>query len=145
MERLLMFTDAPRLSIPADLSAIPAITDFIVQCAEAAGLGDEAIYHCRLSVEEIFTNIVEHGYVNDASGTVEIVCRVTDQAFLITLIDDAPAFDPLALPDPDPSVPLWERQGGGWGIYFVKKFMDRVEYHYHANRNYLLMEKRLSA
>jgi anti-sigma regulatory factor (Ser/Thr protein kinase) len=140
-----MSNDAPRLSIPADLTAIPAITDFIVERAEAAGLDDEAIYHCRLSVEEIFTNIVEHGYQHNASGVVEIICRVTDQSFFITLVDDAPAFDPLALPDPDPSVPLWERQGGGWGIYFVKKFMDRVEYHYQANRNMLLMEKRLSA
>jgi anti-sigma regulatory factor (Ser/Thr protein kinase) len=145
MERLTMSADASRLSIPAGLSAIPMITDFVVQRAQAAGLDDEAIYHCRLSVEEIFTNIVEHGYMNSTGGIVEVICRLSDKNFSITLIDDAPAFDPLALPDPDPSVPLWERQGGGWGIYFVKKFMDRVEYHYQANRNMLLMEKRLSA
>lgn len=140
-----MITNEPRLSIPADLSAIPLVSDFVVLHAQNAGLDEEAIYHCRLSVEEIFTNIVEHGYVDEAGGMVEIICRSTDDDFSITIIDDAPAFDPLSLPDPDPSVPLWERQGGGWGIYFVKTFMDYIEYRYQANRNHLKLEKHLSA
>lgn len=138
-----MITNEPRLSIPAELAGLAVACEFVIFHAENAGLDDEAIYHCRLSVEEIFTNIVEHGYVGDEPGVIDIICCTTDREFMINIIDDAPPFDPLSLPNPDPSVPLWERQGGGWGIYFVKKFMDEVEYHYQAGRNYLVMKKRL--
>lgn len=138
-----MITNEPRLSIPAELAGIQVVGEFVVAHAQHAGLDDEAVYHCRLSVEEIFTNIVEHGYATVPPGLIEVICRASDQYFMITLIDDAPAFDPLSLPDPDPSVPLWERQGGGWGIYFVKKFMDVIEYHHHEGRNHLMIAKRL--
>lgn len=48
--------------------------------------------------------------------------------FIITIIDDSPAFDPLGVPDPDVKAPLAQREPGGWGIFFIKKLMDRVDY-----------------
>lgn len=133
-----------RNKFPAKLEYVEAACDFVAEMAHNAGLNDDAVYHCRLSVEEICTNVIEHGYPTDRVGAeIEIVCRLFSDHFETTIIDDAPAFDPLSLPPPDPSTPLWERQGGGWGVYFVRKFMDGVVYAHVMGRNQLTMTKKL--
>jgi anti-sigma regulatory factor (Ser/Thr protein kinase) len=133
-----------RQVFPAKIDQIDALCEFVTAYASEIGMDGEAVYHCRLSVEEICTNIIEHGYgdLYNSGGVIEVVCRATPGFLSITLVDDAPAFDPLSLPEPDPSTPLWERQGGGWGVYFVKKFMDRVTYARHYERNYFTLEKK---
>jgi serine/threonine-protein kinase RsbW len=138
-----MTTTERRQIFPARIDQIEAACDFVTHYAETLGLESESVYHCRLSVEEICTNVIEHGYAGRHDGTIEIICRLIPSYFTITLIDDAPAFDPLSLPDPDPGMPLWERQGGGWGVYFVKKFMDRVSYVRKYDRNHLTIEKKI--
>jgi anti-sigma regulatory factor (Ser/Thr protein kinase) len=132
-----------RLTIPARLDQIEVACDFVATAANTLGMDDEAIYRCRLSVEEVCTNVIEHGYKNAAgSDVLEIVCRRKDSTLTIVVIDNAPLFNPLSLPDPDPSTPLWERLGGGWGVYFVKKYMDCVSYSHEGNRNHFIMIKK---
>ncbi len=134
-----------RLTIQARLDQIETACDFVANLAEQSGLGSDAVYHCRLAVEEICTNIIEHGY-GDArvgEGLIEVTCVPKGRVFSITIMDDAPLFNPLDLPDPDPSQPLWERRGGGWGVYFVKRYMDRVVYSDYGERNRLTIEKRI--
>lgn len=134
-----------RLTIPAVIEKIEDACNFVATQADAIGLDDEAVYHCHLSVEEVLTNIIEHGYdYAGADAVIDVVCKTTSGVFIITVIDDAEAFDPLSLSDPDPAKPLIEREGGGWGVFFVKKYMDRVSYHYAGNRNHFVMEKSLT-
>lgn len=133
-----------RISIAARLEQIEVACDFVAELAESANLDDDSVYHCRLSVEEVCTNVIEHGYEGDKpSKSIEVVCSLGSRYFSVTIIDDAPLFNPLSLPDPDPATPLWEREGGGWGVYFVKKYMDRVVYSNHKQRNHFTMEKLL--
>ncbi len=140
-----MGVEERRLQIPAVLEQIVAACNFVVEVAQDAGLDDDGVYHCQLSVEEICTNIIEHGYESgDESKVIDIVCQRHSDRFVITIVDDAPQFNPLELSDPDPSVPLWERKKGGWGVYFVKKFMNDVRYHYESNRNHLTLQKRIN-
>jgi anti-sigma regulatory factor (Ser/Thr protein kinase) len=134
-----------RLTIPATLTELEGACNFVGEAAHAAGLDEDGVYHCHLSVEEACTNVIEHGYRFDsANNIIDIICQPHVDRFTITIIDDAPPFNPLMLPEPDPSAPLWERQGGGWGVYFVKQYMDRVSYHYEGKRNHLILEKMLN-
>jgi serine/threonine-protein kinase RsbW len=134
-----------RLTISAELNAVETACEFVMAAAAEAGLDSESVHHCRLSVEEICTNVIEHGYHNRGEGEqIDITVRSDGRDFSITISDSAPLFNPLALPDPDPSTPLWERQGGGWGVYFVKKFMDSVAYSNAGQRNHFTMAKRIS-
>lgn len=132
-------------TIPAVIEKIEEACEFVNAQARAVGLSEDAVYHCHLSVEEVLTNIIEHGYNYEGDNKViEIVTDKTQNAFVIVIIDDAPKFDPLQQPNPDPSTPLWEREGGGWGIFFVKKYMDKLAYNYEGERNHFVMEKQLS-
>lgn len=133
-----------RLTIPAVIDKIEKACNFVDDTAREAGLGEDAVYHCHLSVEEILTNIIEHGYKYQSGQYIDVECGIYSDRFSITIIDNAQQFDPLKLPEPDPHTPLMEREDGGWGVYFVKRYMDRIHYTYSGSRNHLTLEKDLT-
>ncbi|HEX2619447.1 MAG TPA: ATP-binding protein, partial [Phototrophicaceae bacterium] len=90
-----MTTSEHRLQFPAQFEQIEAACEFVTQQAASMGMDDDSVYHCRLSVEEICTNIIEHGYEGRTDGSIEIVCQISPDSFTIIIIDDAPAFNPL--------------------------------------------------
>ena len=66
-----------RLSLPGKLEQVRAACDFVVKAAEDAGFGDDGIFQSQLAVEEVFTNIVEHGYEHDGGDkSIEIVTKI---------------------------------------------------------------------
>lgn len=118
---------------------------FVINVATEAGLGEDGIFQCQLSIEEIFTNIVEHGYQHAGeSKSIEIVCEWSDEALLIAIIDEAPPYNPLTASELDPSTTLWERDDGGWGVFFVKQYMDDIRYRLLNERNHLFLKKKIS-
>src|SRR5664279_869289 len=134
-----------QLRIEGVLENVSGACDFVVAAAREAGLDERAIHHCYLAVDEACTNIIEHGYARHCGDCViEITCQRDDNALTITIVDDSPAFDPLDHADPDPRTPINERGVGGWGIFFIKKLMDKVTYSYADNRNRLVMVKKIN-
>jgi len=139
-----MIVEERRLRIIGTLDRVPVACSFVVDAARQSGLEEDAVYHCQLAVDEACTNIVEHSYRRDgAEYPIEVVCRFEGARFYITVIDDGPAFDPLARLDPDPAATLDAREPGGWGIYFIKQVMDEITYEFEENRNHLVMMKRV--
>ncbi len=133
------------LRIPSVLEEVAAACAFVADQAQAAGLDATACHHCYLATDEACTNIVEHGYGQSCpEGFIELICAVEGDQFIITIIDDSPAFDPLGVPDPDVKAPLAQREPGGWGIFFIKKLMDRVDYIHDGASNRLMMSKGIS-
>jgi serine/threonine-protein kinase RsbW len=133
-----------RYEMPGVLEQVQPACDFVAQAAQAAGLDEREVYHCRLAVDEACTNIVEHGFgANGANHIVHIVCRDDGQTFTITILDDSAPFNPLTRPDPDPTEPIEDRKPGGWGVYFLKQVMDEVHYTHNGRYNQLTMIKRL--
>lgn len=131
-----------RLKIVAIMENIEKACDFVANFARSIGFSDDMVHRCALSVEEVCANVIEHGYRHQgANEVIDIVCRANPDHLVIIIIDDAQPFNPLNKADPDPHAPLQDRQVGGWGIFFVKKFMDKVHYHHINNRNQLTLEK----
>ncbi|MGB1287615.1 MAG: ATP-binding protein [Aggregatilineales bacterium] len=134
-----------KIRLAGELRQLEAAQNFVTEIVEKADAGNDVVFHCQLSIEEIFTNIVEHGYGHDgADKSIEITCEISDKQLVISVIDEAPKFNPLDLAEPDPDTPLWEREGGGWGVYFVRQYMDAVRYKFAGERNHIIMEKKLS-
>ncbi|MGJ3240529.1 MAG: ATP-binding protein [Anaerolineae bacterium] len=132
-----------RLQLPGKIEQVRAACDFVVKAAEDAGFSDDGIFQSQLAVEEIFTNIIEHGYGHQGDNKkIELVTEITDDALLISIYDEAPHFNPLELDAPNPKLSLWEREHGGWGVYFVRQYMDDVRYKLDGNRNRLILEKK---
>jgi serine/threonine-protein kinase RsbW len=139
-----MASQESRFEIAGVLDQIPIACEFVADVARKAGLDERGIYHCQLAIDEACTNIVEHGYgQNGADKIIQLICRYDSHYLTIIIMDNSAAFDPLARPDPDPSMSLEKREKGGWGIYFIKKLMDGVSYMREGRVNRLTMVKRL--
>ncbi|TVR19074.1 MAG: ATP-binding protein [Anaerolineaceae bacterium] len=126
------------ISIVAALENIETVCGFVASIANKAGLNAERVHHFYLSTEEICTNIIEHGYVHP-SGEIKVICRILTDRFMVTIIDQAPPFNPLQHADPDPLTPLNERRNGGWGIFFVKQYIEQITYGYAEGENRLTL------
>lgn len=137
--------DKQAIRIRALIEDIVTACDFVTMAALEAGLDEQNAHHCRLAVDEVCTNIIEHGYDTEKSGgMIDIVCRHQTMHFFIEIFDDGIPFNPLLRADPDPGLSLDERPLGGWGIFFVKKMMDEVHYDRVQERNHLVMIKNLN-
>jgi anti-sigma regulatory factor (Ser/Thr protein kinase) len=132
-----------RLRVSGELKHVRKVCDFVVNVAEQAGMSDDAVFQCQLAVEEVFTNIVEHGYkYKGEDDSIEVICHLSDEKLRIMILDDAPPFNPLGLDPPDPQLALDDRGTGGWGAHFVKQYMDSVRYQLDNGRNCLILDKK---
>lgn len=133
-----------RLRIPGKIEQVPKACSWVVQVAEEMGMGMRDVNQIELAVDEAVTNIIEHAYGNgEANKGIDIVVAADGTQLKVTIVDEGPQFDPLKMTDPDPTTSLEDRKIGGWGVFFIKKVMDSVDYQYAANRNHLIMIKNL--
>jgi serine/threonine-protein kinase RsbW len=139
-----MLAGERRLTIAGVLDNVPQACEFVATAARDAGLDDRAVYHCHLAVDEACTNVIEHGYrMQGQNSVVDLLCKQENGQFVITIMDDSPAFDPLTVAEPDRATPILEREVGGLGVFFIRKLMDDVKYQHVGNRNWLVMVKQI--
>ena len=105
---------------------LPALAAFVDTACDGLGADGEVRFAVRLAVEEVFTNIIEHGY--GGKGPVLVQVDGGPRHVRVRLSDEAPAFDPVDAPAPDLASPLDERDPGGLGWHLVRQLMDEVEH-----------------
>src|SRR5688572_32136157 len=67
--------------------------------AERAGLAHARIDAIDLCIVELVTNIVNHSY-RGQPGEIRVELGLGHAAAVLTILDQGPAFDPLAFPEP---------------------------------------------
>jgi serine/threonine-protein kinase RsbW len=130
--------------VRAETDEMPRAMSGIEECLETEGFSEEDILDMQLAVEEAVTNTIRYGYAG-APGTIAIRCTVEPDRATVEIADDAPAFDPLKVPDPDLSADLDDRPIGGLGIFLLRKVMDDVAYRFTDNQNILVLVKKKGA
>ena len=108
------------------MADLPALAAFVDTACDGLGADGEVRFAVRLAVEEVFTNIIEHGY--GGKGPVLVQVDGGPRHVRVRLSDEAPAFDPVDAPAPDLASPLDERDPGGLGWHLVRQLMDEVEH-----------------
>lgn len=132
------------MTVPGDASQLPVLTRFLQEFCTAAALPPAEALPFEIALEEIFMNVVMHGSPAGGLARVEVGLELVDDAFMLTVEDNGPEFDPLTLPAPDVTAPLEDRRVGGLGVYFVRQMMDAVSYTRDGSRNRLSMTKRVA-
>jgi len=102
------------LVIRADLDEIPRVTAVLDRIMRERGFARDAILDLQLAVEEVVANAIIHGYRGEA-GDVAIIIHATDRVVEVRIMDRAPPFNPLSLPEPDRTSDLTDRQIGASG------------------------------
>lgn len=106
------------------------------------GVPRHAARSLQLMLDELLTNIAEHGFASGTSGLIVVRARRLGQTVELHLRDSGGAFDPLTAQPPDLSADIESRPVGGLGIHFVRKLADRIAYQRKGGWNELDILKR---
>jgi serine/threonine-protein kinase RsbW len=112
----------------ADLDLLSEMRQFIQGSAEALSADPDTTADVVLATNEMFTNIIVHGY-QGRPGTIQLEVWAKKDALLVCLRDEAPPFDPHTAPPPDLTLPIDQRPLGKLGVYLTMKLMDEVIHH----------------
>jgi anti-sigma regulatory factor (Ser/Thr protein kinase) len=131
------------ITLTNDLAEIPRLADFVdAVCAPLEPTPKDTLA-LQLTLEEAVTNIINHGYRDGRLHSFTVALTVDGRAVTAVVTDDAPAFDPLARPEVDTSLPIDQRPIGGLGVHLIKKLMHRASYERRNDRNILTLEQQL--
>jgi serine/threonine-protein kinase RsbW len=105
------------------LDLVQIITDCITS---SMGFDADSVLWIGMSVRESVTNAIQHGNKLDQSKKVEILYEIAADQLGISVIDQGKGFRIEDLPNPlDPENLL---KPSGRGIFYIRSFMDRVEF-----------------
>lgn len=118
------------------------IREFLEAAILNLGGDDDVAGDLILAVNEAVTNIFLHGY-NERPGPVSVSVEADAPDMLVRLVDDAPIFDPTAVPPPDINLPLEERPLGGLGVHMMRQLTDELVHRTNEDgKNDLIFVKR---
>lgn len=143
-------------TIAANLQASSSLTEALQEWLEAQGASLKEAMQIGLMVDELLTNTITHGYPAEGAATQSEISSISnnnknnagsitvsadiamlanlaqpssaDKTVVLTLQDNALAFDPLSLPGPDLTLDMEHRPIGGLGVYFVRQLADEIAY-----------------
>jgi anti-sigma regulatory factor (Ser/Thr protein kinase) len=130
-------------SFPAKISEIEKIYGMISLALSGSGIDASVETLFKMAADEIFSNIVNHGFGGLQDGDVTVSIQAGDGEASMTFRDGGRPFDPMSIPAPDVSLGLEERQAGGLGIYIVLGSFDEVRYAFENGFNVFTVKKRL--
>lgn len=116
------------LAVENEVAEMGRVRSLVMTFCGRHGLESEVVDKVIFVLEELFTNVVSYGYDGAGGHSVEITLALGDGQLLITMEDDARAFDPVTFAEPELDGPIEERSIGGLGIHLVRSLMDRMEY-----------------
>ncbi|MGC9670553.1 ATP-binding protein [Planosporangium sp. 12N6] len=131
------------ITVPAVVESLGPVNTLVRDLVAAAGLDPSTAYRLRLATEELFVNIVRHGYGRrHPDGRIVVEGGLAEDRAWIRLIDRAPPFDPFQAPAPtELDRPLQEREPGALGLYLTRHAVDAASHEYvdGANRTTVVM------
>lgn len=93
---------------------------------ENAGLDDDGSHWIGMAVREGVANAIKHGNKLDIRKKVFATFDLSGEALAIRIADEGEGFDPGSVSDPLNPQNLMKTSGRG--IFYMKTFMDEVEY-----------------
>jgi anti-sigma regulatory factor (Ser/Thr protein kinase) len=113
----------------------------MIELGEEQHFSRELVHDINLVLEEIISNIILYGYEDAKLHQIDLELRYDEQEVELRIQDDAKAFNPLDVPDPDLELPIEERPIGGLGIYLTRSLMDELNYTRAQGKNVLTLKK----
>ena len=110
---------------------------------ENAGLDEDGSHWIGMAVREAVANAIKHGNKLDVRKKVNATFELQGMALEITISDEGEGFDPAKVSDPLNPQNLLKTSGRG--IFYMRTFMDRVQYEFHpGGGTSLVMTKNLA-
>lgn len=110
---------------------------------ESAGMDDDSSHWIGMAVREGIANAIKHGNQGDTNKKVHATFELNQGRLSITIDDEGSGFDPGTIGDPLSPQNLMKTSGRG--IFYMKTFMDRVDFSFRPEGGtQLFMSKNLN-
>jgi anti-sigma regulatory factor (Ser/Thr protein kinase) len=125
------------LTVPADAKALAVVSAFVWAICGDAHLSQRKSYQFRLAIDEVVSNIIQHGYQGcEDCPPIRIWAEIQERAVTMTIEDGGEPFDiTREMPVVDVSLPLEQRNPGGLGVFLVVRYIDDIRYEYVNGHN----------
>jgi serine/threonine-protein kinase RsbW len=121
--------DTIELTIESKYEFVELVGSVTKNVTEMLEFDDEASNWIDLAIRESVINAIKHGNRMDADKPVDIKFTLDRSILTVYVRDRGVGFDPLMIPDPlDPENLL---NPSGRGIFYMKTFMDEVDFSHH--------------
>jgi serine/threonine-protein kinase RsbW len=114
------------LAIGSRFENIELVQVVLNDSLERLGLDSDARHWVDIAVREAVANAIKHGNAQDPAKTVEVDAGVDGGELVIRVEDQGSGFDPGQLGDP--LAPENLLKPNGRGIFYMRSFMDAVDY-----------------
>lgn len=129
----------------ATLDSLSDIRSFVDRRCRRAGASAEMCHAVVLAVDEICTNVIEHGYEGRDDGDLRLRFEASRDEIRVIVLDRGRVFDPADAPRPDLDADWRERPIGGLGWHLVRGMVDDVRYASGDSGNEVTLVKRIGA
>ena len=119
-----------RLTVGSRYENIELVQAVLDEALEPLEVDEESSYWMGIALREALTNAMKHGNALDPEKKVEVALKMSADAVDITVEDEGSGFDPAAVADPLAPDNLLKTEGRG--IFYMRKFMDKIEYDFGA-------------
>jgi anti-anti-sigma factor len=108
-----------------DLSQLKAVRDFVSRvCLSISPEAEELVNELQLALNEIFCNIVAHGYPHKKRGEILINATEISRGITLEVLDQGESFNPTEMQDPS----FVGDQDNGYGMFMVRNIASRLTY-----------------
>jgi anti-sigma regulatory factor (Ser/Thr protein kinase) len=128
------------LEITAKLERLPLLSNFIGNSMAKFGLSEYQQFQVQIAVEEAVTNVIKHvTLAND--DKISVKCQKKDNEIVIVIEDPGKPFNPTKVEKSDLQTPSLKPNSGELKVYFIKKYMNKVNYEFRGGKNILTLIK----
>ena len=127
------------------MEVLPSTAAFVAAFCGRNGIGTTDMLRLTLVVEELFTNIVTHGYGEEGAGLIRLRLALDGSEVTLVCRDEAPPYDPrpaLRRLPADLDEPVEKRGVGGLGNLLVGRLVDVSDYVRTGSANVLTLRFR---
>jgi serine/threonine-protein kinase RsbW len=122
-------TETIELTINSNFESVEEVGSVTKTVTEKVGFDDDTSEWIDLAVREAVINAIKHGNKNVEVKKVNVKFVIEQRSMTVYVRDCGEGFDPSKLPNPlDPDNLL---NPAGRGIFFMRTFMDEVDYSTH--------------
>jgi serine/threonine-protein kinase RsbW len=114
------------LRFASRIEAVDQAATAVAEFLSRAGVSEDVIFGIDMAVREAVTNAVLHGNKLDETKFADVTLKTSAGCFEITVHDQGQGFDPANIPDPTAEENILKTSGRG--IFFMRNFMDEVEW-----------------
>lgn len=114
------------LAIDSRLENIELVQVVLNDTLERLGLDDDVRHWVDLATREAVANAIKHGNEGDIDKPVEVDLSVDGGDVVVRVSDRGRGFDPSRVEDP--LAPENLLRPTGRGLFYMQRFMDRVDY-----------------